>query len=126
MSANQFKNDCHYPAIADGKRVIVVYSNGIFTTAHGAAIHPDELKWIGSEITESAWQFPVIDVQEEQIKKMVVDAMEYCWNDWVGDTGTIPNDFESSNPRTKVSFTPKQWADRVAEDIVYQLKNKQG
>lgn len=126
MAVYQYKNGYHYPAIADGERVIVVYGNGIFTTAHGAAIHPDELEWIGSEITESAWLFPVVDVQEEQIKKMVVDAMEYRWNDWVGDTGTIPDDFELSNPRTKVSFTPRQWADRVAEDIAEYLRKPQG
>jgi hypothetical protein len=125
MSENQYKNGAHYPAIADGERVIVAYGNGIFTTAYGASIHPDELEWIGSEIAESAWKFPVVDVQEEQIKKMVVDAMEYRWNDWVSDTGTLPHDFELSNSRTKVSFTPNQWADRVAEDIAEYLKSSE-
>ena len=49
----------------------MAYGNGIFSTAYGAAIHPDELQWIGSEIAESAWQFPVVDVQTEQIDDIV-------------------------------------------------------
>lgn len=126
MAHRNHNNGSHYPAIADGERVVVVYGNGTFTTATGAAIHPDELEWIGLEITESVWQFPVVDAQEEQIKKMVMDAMEYHWNDWVGDTGTLPDDFELSNPRTKASFTPKQWAERVASDVAEQLKKHQG
>jgi hypothetical protein len=126
MSETQYRNGAHYPAIADGERVIVTYGDGTFCTSYGASIYPDELEWIGSEITESVWQFPVVDVQEEQIKKMVIDAMEYHWNDWVGDTGTLPDDFELSNPRTKASFTPKQWAERVAEDVAEQLKKLRG
>lgn len=122
MSKIDYRNGAHYPAIADRKQVIVTYGNGIFSTAHGAAIHPDELEWIGSEIPESAWRLPAVDVQVEQIKAVVVEIMEYRWNDWIGDTGTLPDDFELSNPKTKVSFTPKLWADRVAEDIANYMK----
>lgn len=66
------------------------------------------------------------EIQREKIKNMIVDAMAYHWNDWVGDTGCIPNDIELSNSRTKVSFTPKQWAERIAEDVADQLTNAGG
>lgn len=125
MVNRKYRHGSHYPATADGEHVVVFYANGIFTTATGAAIHPDELEWIGPEFPKSAWQYPAADVQEEQIKKMVIDAMEYHWNDWVGDTGTLPDDFQLTDPRTKASFTPKQWAERVASDIAEQLKRQQ-
>lgn len=67
---------------------------------------------------------PVHD--SDAIAKIVTETMAYHWNDWVGDTGTLPNDFEVSNPRTKVSFTPKQWAERVAESIAEQLTKRNG
>jgi hypothetical protein len=79
MAHRNHNNGSHYPAIADGEHVVVVYGNGIFTTATGAAIDPDELEWIGPEFPKSAWHYPAADVQEEQIKKMVIDAMEYGW-----------------------------------------------
>lgn len=59
----------------------------------------------------------VSGLDEEGIKKAVTDSMEYRWNDWVGDTHSLPNDIELSNSKTTASFSPGQWADKVATDI---------
>jgi len=60
-------------------------------------------------------------MNKEQIRKIVINAMEYRWNDFVGDTHELPNDIEISNPRTKVSFTPRQWASNVADDVAEDI-----
>jgi hypothetical protein len=59
----------------------------------------------------------VSGLDEDGIKKAVTDSMEYRWNDWVGDTHSLPNDIELSNSKTTASFSPGQWADQVATDI---------
>jgi hypothetical protein len=32
-------------------------------------------------------------ITEDAIKKIVIDAMEYHWNDFVGDTYSLPDDY---------------------------------
>lgn len=59
----------------------------------------------------------VSGLDEVGIKKAVTDSMEYRWNDWVGDTHSLPNDIELSNSKTTASFSPGQWADQVAADV---------
>jgi len=58
---------------------------------------------------------------KDEIKKLVIDAMEYRWNDFTADTQHLPDDIELSNSRTSMSFSPGQWADLVAEDIANEL-----
>ena len=55
------------------------------------------------------------------VKQMILDAMEYHWNDFIGDTHTLPNDINLSNPKTKASFSPGEWAERVANDVASKL-----
>ncbi len=59
---------------------------------------------------------------KDEIKQIVIDAMEYHWNDFVADTGHLPDDIELSNSRTRASFEPKQWADMVGSSVAEKLE----
>ena len=57
----------------------------------------------------------------ERIKKIVLQAMQFHWNDFVGDTNELPDDIELSNKRTRASYKNGRWSDLVAEDVALQI-----
>lgn len=73
----------------------------------------------GTDLTDSDCMN--CDNEKEEIEEIVIEAMQYYWNDFVGDTHELPDDFEVSNSRTTVSFTPKQWARLVAESVAKKV-----
>jgi hypothetical protein len=52
----------------------------------------------------------------------VFEALEYCWNDWVADTGNFPDDFHLS--KGKLSFGPGPWARSVSNYLRRRLASK--
>jgi hypothetical protein len=66
----------------------------------------------------------VTELTKQEIKDIVIAAMEYHWNDFVCDTNSLPDDIELSNSRTKASFSPGQWADNVGESVAEQVMKK--
>lgn len=56
--------------------------------------------------------------------EIVGEALDFVWNDWCGDTGTIPGCFCIHGPRTtrvEAYFTGSRFAELVAERIKARL-----
>jgi hypothetical protein len=84
---------------------------------------PQTLQKEGSKY-EVEWEGPNPSKNIDKIKEVVIAAMEHQWNGFVADTDSLPDDIILSNSGAKVSFTPGQWAQRVADDIAIQLTKK--
>ncbi len=99
---------------------IKLFDSGLLKDAKST--YEDACK-LGDEIARR-WNSNPISATD--VEKMVLEAMEYHWNDFVGDTHSLPDDFELSNNRTKMSFTPGQWAGMVAEAVAKKICNQEG
>lgn len=60
------------------------------------------------------------DLTEEKLNDLIDQAMNYCWNDWCADTGSVPCDFQRKHGKTY--FTAGKWASKVSKQVFRDLQ----
>jgi hypothetical protein len=69
----------------------------------------------------AAWNARSIELDAETISHLITDefvmsALQTEWNEWVEDTGCIPDDFKiAGDDEVLIEFKASTWAEKVAE-----------